>query len=63
VHTPGSVRVEVNDDGGGHRVAVPMSGGHGLVGMRERVAVHGGTFEAGPQPAGGWRVAVALPWR
>jgi len=63
VHEATSVRVEVSDDGGGRRAAaVPTTGGHGLVGMRERVAVHGGHFEAGPQPAGGWRVAVDLPW-
>ncbi|GIH18148.1 sensor histidine kinase [Rugosimonospora africana] len=36
--------------------------GHGLVGMRERVAVHGGTFEAGPKLSGGWRVHAEVPW-
>ncbi len=38
------------------------AGGHGLIGMRERVAVHGGTFEAGPVLGGGWRVSASIPW-
>jgi signal transduction histidine kinase len=56
-------RIEVDDDGGGRLVVAPPAiGGHGLVGMRERVAVHGGAFEAGPRLGGGWRVAVRVPW-
>jgi len=38
------------------------SGGHGLRGMRERVALVDGTLEAGPDADGGWTVAAALPW-
>ncbi|RKQ90434.1 signal transduction histidine kinase [Solirubrobacter pauli] len=52
------VEVEVTDDGPGHaRVA---AGGQGLTGMRERAAVYGGELEAGPAPAGGWRVRTRL---
>jgi signal transduction histidine kinase len=60
---PKAVSVEVTDDGAGRLAEEPSrSGGHGLIGMRERVAVHGGQFEAGPRLGGGWRVAVQLPW-
>ncbi len=59
-YTATSVCVEVTDDGrGGAAPGTP--GGHGLVGMRERVAVHGGTLDAGPGEAGGFRVAARFP--
>ncbi len=38
-------------------------GGHGLAGMRERAARCGGTFHAGPNGSGGWRVTAELPRR
>jgi signal transduction histidine kinase len=60
---PGSLRVEVSDDGGRRPPAgvVTPAGGHGLVGMRERVALFGGDLHAGPQPGGGFLVSARLP--
>jgi signal transduction histidine kinase len=58
---PTEVRVEVTDDG---RRPVSTDGhGHGLIGMRERVALHGGEFRAGPRSDGGFAVAARLPYR
>jgi signal transduction histidine kinase len=58
------VTLEVTDDGSG--VGAPTGDGrarvgHGLIGMRERVAAFGGDLEVGPQPDGGFRVAARLP--
>ena len=60
-YEPGVVRLEVADDGRGVN-GRSSNGGHGLVGMRERVAVYGGTLTAAPQPGGGFRVAATLPY-
>jgi signal transduction histidine kinase len=56
-----SLRLEVSDDGSGSPVRA-ASEGHGIAGMRERALALGGTFEAGPGPDGGWRVAAVLPF-
>jgi signal transduction histidine kinase len=53
------VDVEVVDDGSGR--ANGDGGGHGLLGMRERVTVYGGVFESGPRPDGGFTVRASLP--
>ncbi|WP_128637254.1 sensor histidine kinase, partial [Streptomyces sp. C] len=60
---PDEVAVEVCDDGPADGTArrPHRGGGYGLIGMRERVVLHGGTLEAGPREDGGFRVAVRLP--
>ena len=59
---PEKVTVAVEDDGAGAASAPGMlSTGNGLVGLRERIAIAGGDFVAGPTDAGGFRVAARLP--
>ncbi len=50
------LEVEVTDDGAATSRADAAGAGHGINGMRERVAVYGGTVEAGPRPGRGWQV-------
>lgn len=59
-NTSGALLIEVTDDGHGANGA--PAGGHGLVGMRERVAVYGGSLDAGPARGGGFRVTARLPY-
>jgi signal transduction histidine kinase len=57
-------RVDLSIVDNGHRASgalVGVSGGNGLIGMRERALVFGGTLEAGPRAAGGWQVTAILP--
>ena len=61
-YTPRELAIEVSDDGPGRSSARGRNGsGHGLVGMRERVALYGGTFAAGPRNEGGFHVQATLP--
>ena len=55
-----SVSVCVVDDGHGTSAA-PAGGGHGLVGMRERVAMYGGELVTGARPAGGFEIRAHVP--
>jgi signal transduction histidine kinase len=70
-----ALAIEITDDGVGAASAAPAPAhtpaaggaaaarptGHGIIGMRERTALHGGRFEAGPLPLRGYRVAASLP--
>lgn len=54
------VELDIADRGSGKALA-NVVGGNGLIGMRERANVFGGTLQAGPEPNGGWRVHAVLP--
>ncbi len=54
-----TLTIEVTDRGSG--VSTLPGSGHGLVGMRERATLLGGTFEAGPSLRGGFRIIARLP--
>jgi signal transduction histidine kinase len=66
-YRPEAVEVEITDNG--HPGSAPASttspasggSGRGLIGMRERAAIFGGSLECGPQSAGGWGVHAYLP--
>jgi signal transduction histidine kinase len=58
---PGELEVEIVDDGRGASGPSGRPGGLGLIGMRERAALHGGELTAGPAPGGGYVVRVKLP--
>jgi signal transduction histidine kinase len=60
---PAVLELEVSDDGSGHSTAnvAAAGGGHGIVGMRERVSLHSGTLEAGVHRGGGFTARARLP--
>lgn len=58
---PDALELDVRDTGAGPSPAPLPSSGQGLVGMRERAALAGGTLEAGPVRGGGFRVRARLP--
>jgi signal transduction histidine kinase len=58
-----SLLITVTDDGRGpDGAAAPQAGGHGLIGIQERVAACGGHAETGPAPGGGFQVTARLPY-
>jgi len=62
LHTPEAITLFVDDEGPGAAAAGRPGGGHGLLGMSERLGAVGGTLAAGPrQPGPGWRVQASIP--
>ena len=59
-YEPDGLVVRVTDNGVGGEISAG-SGGLGLIGMRERIGMYGGTVQAGPAAAGGFRVMARLP--
>ncbi|MGI5289622.1 sensor histidine kinase [Nonomuraea polychroma] len=59
-HKPRELDVRVEDDGKG-APDPPIRSGHGLVGIRERVALYGGILSIGPLPGGGFEVRARFP--
>jgi signal transduction histidine kinase len=53
------VVIEVLDDG--HAATILPGSGHGILGMRERALLLGGSLDAGPRPSGGFQVVANLP--
>lgn len=63
-YAPDLLFVEVTDTGPAEgRLPDPLGAGRGLIGLTQRVALHHGTFQAGPRPTGGFRVEAAIPVR
>ncbi|MFD8781572.1 sensor histidine kinase [Kitasatospora sp. NPDC059599] len=58
--SPGTLTVDVTDDGRCPPPHGTAPSGHGIPGMRERSAAYGGTLRAGPLPGGGWEVHTRL---
>jgi signal transduction histidine kinase len=62
-YTPGALSLQVRDHGrdGGRAKLGANGGGHGLIGIRERVKLFDGELDAGPAPGGGFLVRARLP--
>jgi signal transduction histidine kinase len=56
------LEIEVTDTGGEPGAGPETGDGRGLIGLRERLAVYGGTLEAGRRIGGGYRVKARVPW-
>ncbi|WP_211244178.1 sensor histidine kinase [Actinospica robiniae] len=60
-YAPALLGLRIDDSGGVAGQTAASGNGRGLIGLKERVGVHGGTVEAGPRALGGYRVRVQLP--
>jgi signal transduction histidine kinase len=61
-HDGDRLEIEVTDTGGEPGAGTRTGDGRGLIGLRERLAVYGGTLEAGPRIGGGYRIRARVPW-
>jgi signal transduction histidine kinase len=62
-YSPQRLRVDVVDTGGSPSSSAATGNGRGLVGLRQRLAVYGGTLSAGPRLTGGYMVSAVIPLR
>jgi signal transduction histidine kinase len=62
-HQDDWLEIEVTDTGGPPGPASRTGNGRGLIGLRERLAVYGGTLESGRRIGGGYRIMARVPWR
>ncbi|WP_238161875.1 sensor histidine kinase [Micromonospora endolithica] len=61
-YSPEALRIEVGNTEPGIPAATSGTGGRGLIGLRERLAVYGGTLRAGARPGAGYQVEALIPW-
>ena len=60
-HEAGALLLAIHDDARAARNSAPLHEGHGLTGMRERIAAYGGSLRAGPRAEGGFELVAVLP--
>ncbi|MEV4749948.1 histidine kinase [Streptosporangium sp. NPDC049248] len=61
-HSGDQLEIEVTDTGGAPGPQSRAGNGRGLIGLRERLAVYGGTLVTGPRTGGGYRITARIPW-
>jgi signal transduction histidine kinase len=61
-YRPDELSLDISDSGGVPGQSAASGNGKGLIGLHERVAVHGGSVRAGRRPDGGYRLSVIIPF-